>query len=82
MKKDELFLKLTDSVLSLGAYKTAVIDAKDIVTDRAFRDMCASSSCGMYGKCYMCPPDVGEIDELMAEIGNYDHARVPDCNRA
>ena len=76
MKKDDLFLKLTDSVLSLGAYKAAVIDAKDIVTDRTFRDMCASNSCGMYGKCYMCPPDVGEIDELMAEIGNYDHALV------
>ena len=62
--------------LSLGAFKANVIEAKGIKTDRVFRDMCASNSCGMYGKCYMCPPDVGDIDKLMAEIGDYDYSIV------
>ena len=74
--ENKIFDTLTQSALDLGAYKASVIDADKIVTDRAFRDMCASNACGMYGKCYMCPPDVGEIDELMAEIRNYRYALV------
>ena len=62
--------------LEYGAYKANVIETKDIVLDRAFRDICATNACGMYGKCYMCPPDVGDIDELMAQVGNYDYALV------
>ena len=38
--------------------------------------MCASNACGMYGKCWMCPPDVGDIDVLMGEVGKYDYALV------
>ena len=62
--------------LSLGAFKANVIETKNIVLDRVFRDICASNACGMYGKCYMCPPDVGDIDELMARVGEYDYALV------
>ena len=62
--------ELIQKTLDLGAYKASVIDAKAIVLDRAFRAMCESNACGVYGKCYMCPPDVGDIDELMREVGN------------
>ncbi len=68
--------ELVEKVIELGAYRANVIEAKDIVLDRVFRDICASNACGMYGKCYMCPPDVGDIDKLMAEVGDYDYALV------
>jgi len=70
------FEKLIALPLSLGAYKANVIEAKEISLDRAFREMCASNACGMYGKCWMCPPDVGEIDDLMNEVRQYDYALV------
>ena len=72
----EKFDKLIAEALALGAFKANVIDAEKIELDRVFRDICASNGCGMYGKCYMCPPDCGEIDELMAKIGEYDHVLV------
>lgn len=62
--------------LEFGAYRASIIDAKSIVLDRAFRAMCEANSCGVYGKCYMCPPDVGDIDELMSEVGKYELALV------
>lgn len=62
--------------LSMGAYKASVIETKDIVLDTSFRDMCVSNVCGVYGKCWMCPPDVGDIDVLMNEVGKYDYALV------
>lgn len=76
MTKSELFDKLAASAKALGAYKASVIETKDICLDREFRRMCESNACGMYGKCYMCPPDVGDIDVLMAQVGKYDYALV------
>ena len=57
-------------------YKANVIETKDITVDRAFRDMCAVNACRIYGKCWMCPPDVGDIDTLMSKIRKYDYAFV------
>ena len=76
MKKEEIYELLKKNALDLGAYKASVIDTDKIVTDRAFRDMCASNACGVYGKCWMCPPDVGDIEVLMQEVGQYDYALV------
>lgn len=70
------YKKLTEKLLELGAYKASIIETKAITLDRAFRMMCESNACGMYGKCYMCPPGVGEIDALMSQVGEYDYALV------
>ncbi len=67
---------MTDAVLSLGVKNAAIIDVDKIELDARFRDMCAANTCGVYGKCWMCPPDVGEIHELMAKIKEYDYALV------
>ena len=73
---NELFDSLIAAAREKGAVNAAVIDAAAIETDAAFRDMCAANACGMYGKCWMCPPDVGEIGVLMAELKKYTHALV------
>ena len=79
--KTEFFEKIINICTDLGAYRSNVIEAKKIETDRAFRNMCASNACGMYGRCYMCPPDVGDIDVLMerneffVSVGNVIFAR-------
>lgn len=57
--------------LENGAAKAQVIPVSQVVTSASFRDVCASNGCGMYGKCWMCPPDIGEIDVLMASIREY-----------
>ena len=72
----EIIDALTAAALSLGAYRAAVIPAREVVTDRSFRAMCEVNDCGMYGKCYTCPPDVGDIDELIRSLGDYSHVLV------
>ena len=74
--ENKIFTKLVAEAKALGAFKANIIEAGDIITDRAFRGMCESNACGVYGKCWMCPPYVGEIDELMARVGKYDYALV------
>lgn len=35
------------------------------------RDMCATNSCGAYGKKWSCPPGCGTLDECRARIQQY-----------
>ena len=65
---------LIRTALECGADKAVIIEEKDIVTDPSFREMCAANRCRTYGKCYMCPPDCGEVDELTARLRSYPNA--------
>lgn len=59
--------------LDCGAYKASWIDIKqDGVFNTIFRDICASNACGQYGMCHMCPPDVGEIEQLIETARSFD----------
>ena len=68
--------KLLQQVLDLGAYKAAIIPVDKIHFDKGFRAMCESNACGNYGKCWMCPPDAGDIDKLMDEAKTFSKALV------
>jgi len=67
-----------EQILSLmeeaGIARFSPVSQEDILYDPAFRDICAQNGCGRYGTCYMCPPDVGPIDELIARAKQYPHA--------
>ncbi|MBQ2954311.1 MAG: DUF2284 domain-containing protein [Clostridia bacterium] len=63
--------ELIQLALTAGAGKAAVIRTEDIAVPSVFRDICAGNACGKYGRCWMCPPDIGEIDVLMARLREY-----------
>ena len=73
---DELMKMLKEKALAYGAYRAEIIDVSQISTDASFRSLCESNACGNYGKSYMCPPDIGEIETLMKEIRSYQKAMV------
>ena len=65
--------KIVQIALDCGAHKATIVTASQIITSPSFRDMCSSNACGMYGRCWMCPPDVGEIHTLINEVKRYPH---------
>lgn len=60
--------ELLQLVLNCGADKAALIQQSSIALSAEFREACARNQCGLYGRCWMCPPDVGDIEVLMAQI--------------
>ena len=74
--KELLFDALEKLPVQYGAFKAKIIDAWKIETDKSFRDMCKANFCGLYGKCWMCPPDAGDIEELMSLVGRFEYALV------
>ena len=76
METHKTFDCITEKVLQMGAANASVISTDLIALDASFRDMCASNACGLYGKCWMCPPDVGDIEQLMKDVRGYQYALV------
>lgn len=66
--------KLTDAAVACGAAKATMIDQSQIVLSAEFRRICESNQCGGYGKCWMCPPYIGPVEELMAKVRSYPRA--------
>ena len=76
MENKEIFDRLAQIPLSLGAFRAAVIPVADVETDASFRALCESNACGNYGRNWMCPPDAGDIHELMERLRTYTYALV------
>lgn len=68
--------KLIETAVNFGAHKAAVMYVKDIPFNRDFRKACESNTCGNYGKCWTCPPDVGDIDDLIEKAREYHRALI------
>ena len=67
------FETLTKIAIDVGFQGVEIIKTDEIVLSAEFRDACEKNTCGLYGKCWMCPPDAGDIDMLMSCINNYSY---------
>ncbi len=74
--KENIISILSDKLYQSGVNNVSVIDTKNIKTDVAFRKMCESNACGVYNKCWMCPPNIGEISKLIQSVYKYKRAVV------
>ncbi len=69
-------MDLVEKIIELGALKANKILVDEIVFDKCFREACKSNACGKYKSNYMCPPHIGEIDELIIKAKTYNYAVV------
>ncbi len=67
---------LINIAIEAGAGSAAVVNVRDVVFRPEFRAACEQNTCGKYGRCYMCPPDAGEINTLIAYAKTYREALV------
>lgn len=65
---------LLKQIASIGFDNIEIIWGSQVICDPIFRKQCESNACGVFGKCWMCPPHVGEINALIAEVKKYDKA--------
>ncbi len=63
-------------LLNKHAKAFAPVNTEEILFDPAFGALCEQNACGFYGACWMCPPDVGRIEDLIARAQSYDRALV------
>lgn len=72
----KMFDALIRQIVEQGAERAALVPVSQIELNEEFRALCASNACGKFGKCWMCPPDIGDIHVLMDSIRSYDWVLV------
>ena len=65
---------LIAAALRAGAHAATVIAGESIVLSDTFREICRTGGCGGYGRCWVCPPYIGEIQPLMEKVRSYPKA--------
>lgn len=66
------YKQLSDLAKEAGFSACAPLDIATIELKPEVRDMCASNSCGQYGKRWSCPPGCGTLEECATRLKNYD----------
>ena len=69
-----LLSSLPDSVPQI--HESAWVNPADIPFSADVRKMCEDNRCGMYGKCWTCPPGVGDWEVLRDKYQAYKEAYV------
>lgn len=64
---------IVQAALDFGADRAALIAPSQLVCSDRFRAYCEDNVCGFYGKCWSCPPDIGDINVLIAQLRTFDH---------
>lgn len=70
------FSFLCDIAKEVGFANAGIISVDKIPFDPGFRKACEANQCGRYGKCWTCPPGVGDIHELIDRAKQYQWAVV------
>lgn len=66
--------ELICAALEAGAHKAVILPVDNIVFSEQFRDICKANQCGKYGKCWVCPPELPDVQTVMEKIRSYSHA--------
>ena len=69
-------LDLLQTALDCGAAKATYLTAQQIVLSQEFRNICQGNGCGMFGSCWVCPPEIGLIDALMEQVRRFPKAML------
>ena len=65
--------RLIQAALTAGAAGAAALSGDQVVYSASFREICENNQCGCYGRCWVCPPDIGPIGELIAKAKTFPH---------
>lgn len=66
----------------LNLNKMDFIDWEDIPFKQDVRRMCEMNTCGNYGTNWMCPPAIGEFEDLRDSLTGYQHILMIEQVRA
>ena len=69
--------KIQQLLLDSGLFPAAgVLPASEVPCDISVRDACNVNACGNYGKCWTCPPLVGDAQVLIRQLHAFQTAVV------
>lgn len=66
-----IIMQLGEWAISAGATHVRAAQQEYFLTRPSVLASCEANACGKYGRCWMCPPKIGTLDELSARLQCY-----------
>ena len=64
-------MRVADFARQLGIETCYEFDSKVLVPTERIRAFCQRNKCGNYGNNYMCPPNVGTLEEISLKLSEF-----------
>lgn len=68
--------QLIEEIKTMGVLEACIISVSEIPFDPELRRACEANLCGNYGRNWTCPPDCGDVYELIERAKAYQFALV------
>lgn len=65
--------KILSDLVAGKIFQQAFGKTADVKFQTEVRAACEKNYCGMYGKCWVCPPGVGDLDSLAKKYAEYEN---------
>lgn len=62
---------IVQKAIDAGFSYAGILYANTLTPREEIRDMCAVNTCGLYGKCWTCPPACGTLEEHITSLSSY-----------
>ena len=66
-------MAISELAHKLGIEVPCEFDPALLVPEERIRAFCEQNKCGSYGHNYMCPPQIGPLDEIRAKLNTFQH---------
>lgn len=70
------FDEMIKAAVECGLSKAAVIKTEQIELKMDYYEICKGNGCGGFGRCWMCPPHIGDVEENMKKVRSFSRALV------
>lgn len=67
---------IREDIIIFGHKNPLYFNPKELVFSNEFRKYCRENRCGYYGTNWMCPPGIGEIEDLKKRTSSFKHGIV------
>lgn len=74
MNTQDTLKQIADWADEAGATHARILTDTKFIARADVLAACAANACGKYGRCWTCPPRIGTLEELAAQLGEFDAA--------
>lgn len=67
---------IRENIIIFGHKNPLYFNPKELIFSNEFREYCRENRCGYYGTNWMCPPGIGEIDDLKKRALSFQYGIV------
>lgn len=72
-------MDITEKIIDIiggDIWQKSTVPVSALIFEKEVREACEKNYCGSYGRCWTCPPNVGELETIKEKLSAYSSAFI------